>query len=696
MTKDDNVSEISIEETNKLRVKLGLRPIPLPDSSKNDPSKSKKEVALPEVEKKGKVDIGDSKGISLEETNKLRISLGLKPIVKTEESNTDVNSTSSLDQDSQARKNWIDMQEKENAKKRNLALQERIQKQKEKALLRKSTSTLALGGGEDEEISTLDWLKKLRQSQKAKTSGGLMVSNPPKKTNSTIEGLYTSKDLSGVKVAHDIGEVLKEGESVILTLKDRSVLDEEEEGDVLESTDIVEKENLKEKLEAKKGIKRLQYDDYDDEDNSGILSKYDDVINNRKSKGFTLDNSSIAISSTNHSKKKTAKTHQEQQTKKVADLDEFEFSDIINTTITQSSDYQAPISGGKAPKIKKKKKSLKKSNKTSDYASSAGRKRQREDDYQEIDQGEDDEELQNLLASSRRKIQHTSKVKRIETPQEIAEKLREEQEEINAAGSTNLRDSGMVINQTTDFLAVLRKASEEPETEKSKENIIRDETKSISFSLSTSEESRTEKKDDNPNEAKRSEEEASQAPFALAPNEPTLSGGMADALKLLRSRGVIKEKTKEQLEEERIKREQRDWNKRMKLARIERDIEIAHRREKDRATGKFDKLTQKDRETLAQRENMERDKEDAQIAQKRFENYKPKINLEYRDETGRLLSQKEAYKHLSHQFHGKGPGKGKIEKQIKRQSEEKKKMSESIFTNEEDQRAGPIAGVRLQ
>lgn len=72
------------------------------------------------------------------------------------------------------------------------------------------------------------------------------------------------------------------------------------------------------------------------------------------------------------------------------------------------------------------------------------------------------------------------------------------------------------------------------------------------------------------------------------------------------------------------------------------------------------------------------------MAQKRFENYKPDIKLEYRDDDGRLLSTKDAYRHMSHQFHGKGPGKGKIEKKLKRDEEERKKMSKSIFGNDDD------------
>nr|WJH19491.1 U4/U6.U5 tri-snRNP-associated 110 kDa protein [Euglena gracilis] len=49
----------------------------------------------------------------------------------------------------------------------------------------------------------------------------------------------------------------------------------------------------------------------------------------------------------------------------------------------------------------------------------------------------------------------------------------------------------------------------------------------------------------------------------------------------------------------------------------------------------------------------------------------PQINIERKDETGREMTQKEAFRRLSHKFHGKAPGKLKQEKKIKRFREEK-------------------------
>ena len=46
--------------------------------------------------------------------------------------------------------------------------------------------------------------------------------------------------------------------------------------------------------------------------------------------------------------------------------------------------------------------------------------------------------------------------------------------------------------------------------------------------------------------------------------------------------------------------------------------------------------------------------------------YKPNVKLEYVDETGRLLNPKEAFRQLSHRFHGKGSGKKKTEKRTKK------------------------------
>lgn len=47
-------------------------------------------------------------------------------------------------------------------------------------------------------------------------------------------------------------------------------------------------------------------------------------------------------------------------------------------------------------------------------------------------------------------------------------------------------------------------------------------------------------------------------------------------------------------------------------------------------------------------------------------NYKPEVNIDYIDDSGRPINQKEAFRYLSHKFHGKGSGKNKIDKRQKK------------------------------
>ncbi|PAA91872.1 hypothetical protein BOX15_Mlig011038g3, partial [Macrostomum lignano] len=55
---------------------------------------------------------------------------------------------------------------------------------------------------------------------------------------------------------------------------------------------------------------------------------------------------------------------------------------------------------------------------------------------------------------------------------------------------------------------------------------------------------------------------------------------------------------------------------------------------------------------------------------KELRNYKPDVKLEYTDDDGRVLNQKDAFDYLSHRFHGKGSGKKKTEKRLKKIKEE--------------------------
>ena len=71
------------------------------------------------------------------------------------------------------------------------------------------------------------------------------------------------------------------------------------------------------------------------------------------------------------------------------------------------------------------------------------------------------------------------------------------------------------------------------------------------------------------------------------------------------------------------------------------------------------------------------------------------------------MNQKEAFKHMSHMFHGKGSGKGKTEKRLKKIEDERKGMEKGLLgvgtgeggMQEVQGREGrrlKAAGVRLQ
>lgn len=86
--------EISLEETNRIRVSLGLKPIPVPTQPKEAPATQDSNAVNPGTS------TSSGESISLEETNKLRVSMGLKPIP------AESASTSSVAQSEAARKNW--------------------------------------------------------------------------------------------------------------------------------------------------------------------------------------------------------------------------------------------------------------------------------------------------------------------------------------------------------------------------------------------------------------------------------------------------------------------------------------------------------------------------------------------------------------------------------------------------------------
>lgn len=100
---------------------------------------------------------------------------------------------------------------------------------------------------------------------------------------------YDADDVAGLRVTHDLKHVdLEEGEEIILTLKDASVLDGEDGEDELESLEIGQRERQKEIDELRSGKPRYDVFGEDAEDETVLLAKYEDKKSKKRESGMRL------------------------------------------------------------------------------------------------------------------------------------------------------------------------------------------------------------------------------------------------------------------------------------------------------------------------------------------------------------------------------------------------------------------------
>lgn len=144
-------------------------------------------------------------------------------------------------------------------------------------------------------------------------------------------------------------------------------------------------------------------------------------------------------------------------------------------------------------------------------------------------------------------------------------------------------------------------------------------------------------------------------------SEKTFSSGMASTLVILRQQGILAKPSANALERERVQRERDLW--------LAQQRHLLAQRDTDRSKGRG---TAKDQATR-EYENRLREQQEARATMEAYKNYKPDVNIVYHDEFGRELTAKEAWKALSHKFHGKGSGRMKTEKKLKKIEEERKK-----------------------
>ncbi|KAI0091284.1 SART-1 protein [Irpex rosettiformis] len=613
--------------------------------------------------------------ISLEETNKIRISLGLKPLTDDKGPATDKEKT--------AEENYSRQREKEAKERETKEIQERIAKVRNKHELNAKLKGTTLGAAEGDVDDTLKWIKRSKKKEKELA----------RKRQQELEALdkmvqdeYTEKDIEGLKVAHDFGE-MDEGEERILTLKDSRILENEE--DELENVALAEHERTEKNKELK--IKRRDYTGYDDDEftpgqagsKRSLLSKYDEFLEGPKETGFRLGSSSAQ-----------PKASRMEVDESIVTVNKSLLSIDYSKNI-ESSDYvQEGDVGFKKPKTKKKRSTRKQAN-LSDIVAEGDqmqvdekpivpRQRNLDDNFV------DDDELQAALARSRRaKLQKRKKL----SPEELAKKIAEEREnstslngnrpEVIKVEDEPEEGSGLVFDDTSEFVRAITYDPIAVKQEPKPERPLSKAPSEPPLDAKTEEDEPMEEleagevvvKEEDDDEAMlnaienaiKEHEAAEQAgevgedvPVGTA-SEQTFSTGMAATLNILRSQGVLAAPGADQKERERVQLQRDLW-----LADYRRMV--AHRElEKTRARG-----GNKDQATR-EYENRLREQQEARQNLESFKNYKPDVNIVYYDEFGRELTPKEAWKALSHKFHGKGSGKMKTEKRLKKIAEERKK-----------------------
>ncbi|KAL8683553.1 MAG: hypothetical protein Q9186_000465 [Xanthomendoza sp. 1 TL-2023] len=637
--------------------------------------------------------------ISVQEANKIRAAIGLKPLpvpggdsglsIKTgrddQSSSTDDEETSTLEsRQALGYENWKKLQNDQDAKAKREAKTEAIKKARDAA--RKFTQLEGKGLGDADDATELDtktWLLQQKKRQRKLDTARLRkLEKELEEREQAIE--HTAADLAGVKVAHELDDFETGGEQV-LTLKDAAIDENEEEGDELENLEMKEKEALNDRMDLKQ--KKPVYDPHatDEAGGSAILKHYDETIDGKKRKRFTLDGQGSTAEEREAMRESVGKKLKAQSIS----------LDILKDAPT--SDYKDDPEA----RIKKSRKKTKKSTRqrpiddTDIFPIGAAKDPTASAGSMEVDSLHtsaapsipvietasfiDDDDLQANLAIQRKAALKKRKRTR---PEDLARQFRTEAEEASNKMDEDdqAEEGGLVIDETSEFVANLRHS---PEPQRSRTV----ETAKSPSTIKQESPAATNNNDDIDMETASNDEEHFKRDTST-PSKDELTGtgldeeaninqGIGATLALLSQRGLIKD-AQDGSDINALHRERQRFLAEKQKREAEAERKARQQRERDRASGKLDRMSARDREEHARWENKQRDQaESRQMAEIFNKEYKPNVELKYHDDFGRSMNQKEAFKHLSHQFHGKGSGKQKTEKHLKKIEDGKRKEAMS-------------------
>lgn len=237
---------------------------------------------------------GEVVSLSVEETNALRAKLGLKPLKEDDE--TQAPGNSNIDNDIKVAPVVPGADREQEELRRKIAT---AKERRERTRKLQAVSTL---GEAEEEVDDLQaWVKRSRSGAKVKKQQEAEAARRARaqaELDSAAEA-YTERDLQGMRVKHDT-VAFADGSTTILTLDDRNVLDEAS-GDTLVNVNEVDRERAKQRIEE---AKKRPYSGMDEaqDDPLGlaagraprVLDKYDNVdvvtgdVRAREGKSFVI------------------------------------------------------------------------------------------------------------------------------------------------------------------------------------------------------------------------------------------------------------------------------------------------------------------------------------------------------------------------------------------------------------------------
>ncbi|TDG44770.1 hypothetical protein AWZ03_008826 [Drosophila navojoa] len=642
--------------------------------------------------------------LSIAETNKLRAKLGLKPLeVDTGSTKPAPSASSDSQQDSKRtgadkdlssyKDEWGEFLHKpaDNIKEKKEAekLREKLKQRKEKRFLEERLARIRTLGESDEETDNVTkWvdrnkrvvnereeaLRKAKELEELDEAFGVaeIMEEEKKKARQLA---YNDRNLKGLRVEHDMDD-FGEGRTVILTLKDQDVLNEEE-GDTLVNVNMLDDERYKKNVSNKKlnplsygyNVYEEQYDELGNPIERAILEKYDEDIEGKpqKRKNFVIGEN---VEEEREHRRKLLEIKTKLAGKRLETLEDTHLKLASDTfSVQELATFKKP-----KKKVKKLRQKLKaedlepiEEQPGSSHLGSRNRsQRQPDEDVPMKDETKpqiklehEDDDLERVLSKARKLKQKENIIKK-PLPLDVASLTHnvkpEPVDETSASGEIILgsADSNIVLNATAEFCRTLGDiptygmAGNRNEDSNDMMDFDRDEALDEHMDTHMNEPTLNHGtwNSVNPDEVMQPADLDNLADDveerAILDEEPDVGAGVANALRLALSKGYLE-------------KEEKNRPSNTKMAHLQaKNYSI-----EDKAAGEDDKIGRRDRFHAGPIMDF-KDKE----------SFKPNVKLDYIDDNGRILNLKEAFRYLSHKFHGKGPGKNKIEKRLKKMEQD--------------------------